>query len=201
VQRPEATGKLADEFLPVYDVSDQVSAVVGADVATTWAALMDVDLIEHGGRGQLVSRLRPGRRRPPQHLRLRDLARLAPGEAGWVLLGERPGEEIALGLIGRLWMPAADYVAAPPGAFRGFDEPGYAKTVCALTVRPLGERMSMLSAVTRTATTDERSRRRFRRYWRLGVGSGAHGLAGGLLDAAREDAERRMRPSSARPPA
>jgi hypothetical protein len=43
----------------------------------------------------------------------------------------------------------------------------------------------------RTATTDEHARRWFRRYWTLGVGSGAHVLVNGLLEAVREDAERR----------
>ena len=41
----------------------------------------------------------------------------------------------------------------------------------------------------RTATTDEHARRWFRRYWTLGVGSGAHVLARGLIHAAREAAE------------
>ena len=37
--------------------------------------------------------------------------------------------------------------------------------------------------------TDEQARRWFRRYWTLGVGSGAHMLVHGLLDVVREDAE------------
>jgi hypothetical protein len=41
----------------------------------------------------------------------------------------------------------------------------------------------------RTAATDEQARRWFRRYWTLGVGSGAHILVHGLLDVVREDAE------------
>ena len=39
---------LVDEFLPVYDVSDTITMIVDADVAITWAALKDVDLIEVG---------------------------------------------------------------------------------------------------------------------------------------------------------
>jgi hypothetical protein len=31
---------LVDEFMPVYDVSDAVATVVGADLATTWTALI-----------------------------------------------------------------------------------------------------------------------------------------------------------------
>jgi hypothetical protein len=43
----------------------------------------------------------------------------------------------------------------------------------------------------RTATTDEHARRWFRRYWILGVGSGAHVLVSGVLELTREEAERR----------
>ena len=49
----------------------------------------------------------------------------------------------------------------------------------------------------RTATSDEHARAWFRRYWTLGVGSGAHVLVNALVDVVREDAERRSRsPSS-----
>ena len=77
-----------------------------------------------------------------------------------------------------------------PESFRGFSEPGYAKTVYLLAVAPLDERRSLLSAVMRTATTDLHARRWFRRYWTFGVGSGAHVLVNGLLDMVREAAER-----------
>jgi hypothetical protein len=46
---------LVDEFMPVYDVSDAVATVVEADLATTWAALMDVDLIDVGRKRPLVA--------------------------------------------------------------------------------------------------------------------------------------------------
>ena len=46
---------LVDEFMPVYDVSDAVDTVVDADLPTTWAALMDVDLIEVGRKRPLIS--------------------------------------------------------------------------------------------------------------------------------------------------
>ena len=41
----------------------------------------------------------------------------------------------------------------------------------------------------RTATTDDDARRWFHRYWTLGVGSGAHVLANGLIDLVQEMAE------------
>lgn len=197
---------LVDDFLPVYDVSDAVAAVVHADLGTTWDALIDVDLIEVGRRRPLVGVLGAIRilpeivshmlhgetpQRPPAHLRLRDTALIPPGEGGWVLLGERPRDEIALGLVGRFWRPVIEFAQVPAERFRDFAEPGFAKTVYSLSVRPLDDRRTLLSGVMRTATTDEHARRWFRRYWTFGVGSGAHILVGGLLDVARETAEAR----------
>jgi hypothetical protein len=83
-----------------------------------------------------------------------------------------------------------EYAEVAPEDFRDFSEPGWAKTVYALSARPLeGRQGTLLSGVMRTATTDEHARRWFRRYWTFGVGSGAHVLVTGLLDTAREDAE------------
>jgi hypothetical protein len=73
--------------------------------------------------------------------------------------------------------------------FRDFDEPGYAKTIYDLSVRPLPDGGSLLSGLMRTATTDEHARRWFRRYWTFGVGSGAHVLVHGLLETVRDDVE------------
>ena len=67
--------------------------------------------------------------------------------------------------------------------------PGYAKTVYSLSVRAIDERRTLLSGVMRTATTDEQARKWFRRYWTLGVGSGAHIVVSGVLDLTREMAE------------
>ena len=41
---------LANDFLPVYDVSDEVATVVDADPEAVWKALMDVDLLDVGRR-------------------------------------------------------------------------------------------------------------------------------------------------------
>ena len=55
------------------------------------------------------------------------------------------------------------------------------------------ERRTLLSAVIRTATTDDHARQWFRRYWTFGAGSGAHVLLNGLFDVIREMAENRQR--------
>jgi hypothetical protein len=194
----------ADEFLPVYDVSDEVAMVVDADTEAAWNALLDADLLEVGKRAPLagllgalrflpdiVSHLLHGELPPrgPDSLRLRDTTELPPDRGGWVLLGERPGEEIALGLVGKFWRPVIEFAQVSADEFRDFSEPGYAKTVYDLAVRPLPDGRTLLSGLMRTATTDEHARRWFRRYWTFGVGSGAHVVVHALLDSAREAAE------------
>ena len=47
----------AEEFLPVYDVSDEVATVVAADPPAVWQALLDADLIEVGKRTPLAGLL------------------------------------------------------------------------------------------------------------------------------------------------
>jgi hypothetical protein len=196
---------LVDEFMPVYDVSDAVATVVEADLATTWAALMEVDLIEVGRKRPLVavlgalrvlpdvvSHLLHGELPPrqPEHLRLRDLTAIPLDKGGWVLPGLREQDEIALGLVGTLWRPVIEFARISSAAeFRDFAEPRFAKTIYALSVRTLDSRRTLLSGVMRTATTDEPARRWFRRYWTFGIGSGAHLLVNGLLDVTREIAE------------
>jgi hypothetical protein len=167
---------------------------------------MEVDLIEVGRQRPLVgvlgavrmlpdivSRMLHGElpERPPAHMRLRDMASIPLGEGGWVLLGERPRDEIALALVGKFWRPVIEFAKVPADRFRVFAEPGYAKTAYSLSVRKVDEHHTLLAGVMRTATTDEHARRWFRRYWTYGVGSGAHILVNGLLDVTREMAEAR----------
>lgn len=50
---------LLDDFMPVYDVSDAVARVVAADLATTWTALTEVDLVDVGRKRPLIAVLGP----------------------------------------------------------------------------------------------------------------------------------------------
>jgi hypothetical protein len=197
--------ELADEFLPVYDVSDAVATVADANPESAWRTLLDVDLLKLGREAPMVGMLgalrmlpeiighllhgeRPAK--PPKAMRLRDLPSIPMSEGGWILLGERAGHEIALGLVGKFWRPAIEFARITSAdEFRDFHEPGFAKTVYDLSVREIGPNRTLLSGLMRTATTDEHARRWFRRYWTFGVGSGAHILVGALLDSARRAAE------------
>jgi len=199
---------LFEQFLPVYDVSDSVATVVEADKTKTWNSLMQVDLIDVGRKRPMVALLSGLRALPdvvshllhgesppqaPERLRLRDITEIPLHEGGWILLGERPREEIALGVVGKFWRPVITFARVTTAEFRDFAEPGYAKTIYSLSVRALDEHRTLLTGVMRTATTDEGARRWFRRYWTLGVGSGAHVLVQGVIDLTREAAEAEFR--------
>jgi hypothetical protein len=110
-QRPRGV----DEFLPEFDVSDEIQTTVAADVATTWRTLIEADLVDVGKRRPLVAVLGAVRILPemvwqllhgerpsgaPDRLTLLDTTKLPMSGGGWVLLGQRPEEEIALELVG-----------------------------------------------------------------------------------------------------
>ena len=190
-------------LLPRFDVSDTIAREVGADADAAWGALLDTDLIALGKRHPLVGALGAIRVFPelvaglvrgeglpsrPDSVTLRSLAAEPNAADGdWVLLSEGK-REIALGLVGRFWLPVIEYRSVAADDFAAFAEPGWAKTVYALSSTPLGDGRAQLRGTMRTATTDETARRRFRRYWTVGVGSGAHVLVAALLDAAAESA-------------
>ena len=195
---------LVDDLMPVYEIADAVATDVGADRAATYAALLDVDLVEIGRSKPLIGflgalralpevavQLMHGERPPkaPERMRLHDLAGVRAAEGGWILLGERENEEIALGLIGKFWKPVIEFAEVPAEGFKEFSEPGFAKHVYSLSVSELEHGSTLLRAEMRVATTDEDARKWFRRYWTFGVGSGAHVLITGVVEDARDRAE------------
>jgi hypothetical protein len=109
-------------------------------------------------------------------------------ERGFVLLGERPERELALGVVGRFWTPAGARLTLDAAGFRAFVAPGYAKAVWDFRLTPeVGG--TRLSTETRINCTDAASRRRFRLYWRIvGPFSGLIRIA--LLRAVAREATR-----------
>jgi hypothetical protein len=95
--------------------------------------------------------------------------------AGVVPLGERAGDEIVAGAVGRFWRVAGN---EPVGVrtredFLGFAEPGYAKAAIAFLVRPERDGSRVITE-TRVAGTSPEATRAFMRYWLvIRLGSGA----------------------------
>ena len=186
---------LIERILPEYDALTIQHVVVGATPAETYAAIERTD-IAGGGLANTLSQLRdlPNRverwwRHEPEPLTGKRVTFRDLEEAGWVKLAEQPRVELVSGLVGKFWQRDYGVERVSPEEFAGFDRPGFAKVAVSLSVRPYGEGRTLLTYETRTATTDEEARRRFRRYWRV-VGIGANLLMRTALRLIKEEAER-----------
>ncbi len=201
------TRDLLEEYLPVYEISDTVACTVDADAHSTWTALLEADLMKVASGRPMVAALGFIRLLPelatrvlhhqelpqrPDELKLCDLHDLPADQGGWIELGQVPERELALGLVGKFWKPAIEYTEVTADDFYEFSEPGWAKTVYDLRVTALAEERTLLTGTMRTQGTDDHARKWLRRYWTIGVGSGAHVLVGGLLDMVSKEAEDRM---------
>ena len=167
---------LLDRYLPQYDVTETHAVIVEATTDATWHALRGGDLARSPViRALLELRSLPNRiwqilnGQPGAHARppmtLDDMAR-----AGFVLLGERPGREIALGTVVQPWKAVTDNFPHPhvdAEGFAAFHSPGFVKVAFNVRVEPYGRGRSLLTTETRTAATDAASLRRFSRYWLL----------------------------------
>ena len=168
---------LLDEFVPQYDHAVVYSHVFRAPPQKCFDALVNMDILQVPVIRLLIrarevpQRLADAVRGPgaeakegswPATFRVRDLAAL-----GWIKLGERPGAELAFGIVNKPWQPVSSQLGQPVLAeqFAGFDQPGFAKIAESTRVDPYGERFSIVTVESRVALTDEDSRRRFRRYW------------------------------------
>jgi hypothetical protein len=112
-------------------------------------------------------------RAPPAPLVRLDDLRSTPEAPGFRILAE--GErEVAVGAIGKVWMPDIPFVhVADPEAFHAFAEPDYLKVAWALRALPHGEGGSRVEFELRTEATDEAAWEKFRRYFLL-IGPGSH---------------------------
>jgi hypothetical protein len=185
---------LLDEVLPRYDVNEVHEAFVPAAPEETYAALRAVTALEVRLLLPLMLlRLLPGallnRRLPALEARAPVID--AMQRLGFVLLGERPGEEVALGVAGRFWrvreLEAVRRLDSAEG-FVAFAEPASARAGLNFLVRaePGGSRVT---TETRIAGTDPEGTRLFRRYWRL-VMPGSAAIRRSWLSAIRRRAAR-----------
>jgi hypothetical protein len=187
---------LLDEFLPQYDVRASYHTQVAASPSRVYASLHTASL-DHWGvmrRLLLLRRLPEGlshpeawrklRARHTGKIRLEDLI-----QHGFALLGERAGEELVLGTVGRFWSLRAEQWETDSATFRQFDVPGAAQAALNFVVAGEPNGTTRLTTETRVRCTDEPARRRFRRYWAL-VGPFSGLIRREMLAAVRAAAER-----------
>jgi hypothetical protein len=182
---------LLDDALPTFDVTEAAHTIVRADRPTTFAAARDLDFLRV--RTPLLTSAMWVRGLPARLVHRADdvpptLVLSEETMPGWLLLGERPGDEIAFGAVGVFWHPQIEWHEIDRDDFASFAEPGFGKIACNFSVRPYGDAASLLSYECRTATTDTASRRAFARYWRVVRPFVAH-IMRATVATIRDDAE------------
>ncbi len=188
---------MVDDFLPCFDVGRRAGIWLPAAPANVYAALKSVTV----GEVRLFAPLMWLRCVPERLFGVaRPLDRTAPIleaflQAGFVVLGERPGHEYLIGGIGRFWSPIHHWPVdslRTPAAFLDFAEPGFTKAAFHFVVRP--ERAgTWLESEIRMHGTSRGASAWFRCYWlTIGWFSGLIRLSG--LQAIRRRLERDAAP-------
>ena len=183
---------MLDEFLPAYDVHEVHSTAIAASPDAVIEAIRELTAREVPLLVVLMA-LRSGPRMRRLSLERRILTQFE--RAGFVSLREGP-DALVYGGVGRFWRASGGLRRIDPFEFRAFDEPGYAKAAFSFELERRGAR-TLLTTETRVLATDERSRRSFRRYWRV-IHPGSAAIRIAWLRAIRRRAERRGHPSGAR---
>ena len=160
---------LIDEYLPRYDASENHRIEIAASAEQVYAAVRQLDL-----SGSLLIRslfllrslpaLFSSKRKTQTQLGLNFESLL---RSGFVLLDEKPGEEIVLGLVGKFWTATGCIENISANEFRDFTAAGFAKAAWNFSLHTNAHGVTQLATETRVLCTDETSRKRFLRYWRF----------------------------------
>ncbi|HEX6126203.1 MAG TPA: hypothetical protein VFZ23_12590 [Pyrinomonadaceae bacterium] len=148
---------LIDEFLPEYEFVETHGISINAGATDIYRAANEVDFSE----SCMIRFLFRLRGLSTEKVTLSRLKR-----SRFEILGEKPDNEILLGLVGRFWMPKGDMKKIDAEGFKKFDTPGYAKAVWNFSLCPEGS-VSRLKTETRVKCTDPGSRWRFGLYWMI----------------------------------
>ena len=146
---------LIDEFLSEYDFVETHGISIHARAEDIYRAAGEVDFSE----SLLIRSLLFLRGLSTEKVTLESLKR-----SRFEILGETPGREILLGLVGRFWTINGDLKKIDADSFRKFNASGYAKAVWNFALRPDGPDVR-LTTETRIRCMDADSRRRFGFYW------------------------------------
>ena len=171
---------MLDWLLPEFDATIVEHRVVEGDPESIYRAVATLDMVEIPNAypavralfaardvaerivGALLGRPMPTEE-PDGPMRLGEL----PDQGEWVKLAEEEPHEIAFGVIGRFWGGETVWRTIDAHEFVAFDEPGFAKIACSVSLRPYGTARTLVSYEARTQALDSDSRAHFLRYWRV----------------------------------
>jgi hypothetical protein len=165
---------LLDDFMPEYDVRTSHAIPIAASPERVYECLWAADFDYWGLKRALYALRELARVVPaPRETWRRVRAELRPHRdtlddmivSGFTLLGERPGEELVLGTVGRFWRARGELWPVSPARFREPAPPGTAKAAWNFAVGRRPDGGTELRTETRVLCADAASRRRFRAYW------------------------------------
>jgi hypothetical protein len=164
---------LLDEFAPVYQFSEFHSRRIAAPPEQIYRAVKSVTAQEITLFRTLVWLRRFGRPgpesiiNPPPHVPILDVAT----KTSFIVLAEEPDREIVLGTLvisPRGWHPSSRLTS---DGFKALcvtvTTPGFAAGTINFRVEDSGPTACTLTTETRVYATDDVTRRRFARYWRV----------------------------------
>jgi hypothetical protein len=155
---------LIDEFMPAYDFDEKHETIVRASAETVYAALNSFDFNESAVIRWLFRLRGLGSKNScdagEQVLTLRDMTKF-----GFVVLGEKPNEEILFGLVGKFWKPTGNLQKIEAEDFLAFDKNGYAKAAWNFALTESAMKETRLTTETRVQCTNDESRSQFGFYW------------------------------------
>lgn len=158
-----------DDFMPQWQFDEYHQTMIAAPPDVVYEAIRNLDASCSPVVGFLL-RLRE----LPWRLKNRDFK--SPGlgctldnmiEMGFIALADEAPREFVFGLAGRFWTLDLKILDLEPKEFAGFAQRGYAKVAANFLVTRLGPGTSRLSTETRVQCLDPKSKRGFRRYWRM----------------------------------
>ena len=150
-----------ERWLPEYDVAERHGVAVAAPPEAVDRAIREVSL-DDAPLARALVRLRGIRHDREDGSFVEQMGR----RLGAVVVEDRPGEELAIGLVGQFWRLRGGEGQRPraPEEFAPFDRADWAKAVMAFEVEPSGGGSSLANE-TRVRVPDPAARRRFRLYW------------------------------------
>jgi hypothetical protein len=183
-----STTALLDSFMPTYDACEYHETSVASSPQRAYEAVRALDMVKSPIvlalaliRG--IPHFLTGKASPTREFTIDHLIDL-----GFVKLGEEPGVELVLGVVGRFWRLNSGLHPISAADFASFDEPGYAKAVLNFKVHDRPGASVRISTETRIVATDDDARKKFLRYWRL-IGPFSGFIRTRMLAVIKRDAE------------
>jgi hypothetical protein len=149
---------LIDDFLPRYDVNARYQIDVRACLSEAYSAARSLDM----SNSKIVRWLYRIRGLPQGDFTLDGMLKW-----GFVLLADKPSQELVFGLIGRFWTPTPQIKRISADAFTSFNQSGFAKAVGNIAFIAQNDGSVRVTTETRVHCQDHASRKRFYLYWML----------------------------------